>query len=216
MPNGVDAEHYRPSAEGDIPASCVFWGRLDFDPNIDALEWFIGRIWPKVVKRTPSARFALFGFNPCPRVKELAKAPGVELHPDLPDLRAEVARRQVVILPFVSGGGIKNKLLEAAAMAMPIVCTRLALSGTKGQPPVQVCRSPAEWAESLAGLWSNPGARQGLGAAARQWVTENHTWEAIAHTAEQGIRQSMERDESGMGAKEVLGEPGASASGVLQ
>ena len=40
----------------------------------------------------------------------------MELHPDLPDIRSEVARRQVVVLPFVSGGGIKNKFLEAAAM----------------------------------------------------------------------------------------------------
>ena len=42
----------------------------------------------------------------------IGAAPGVELHPDLPDLRGEVRRRQVVVLPFVSGGGIKNKLLE--------------------------------------------------------------------------------------------------------
>jgi polysaccharide biosynthesis protein PslH len=194
MPNGVDADHYRPEGEPDIPTSCVFWGRLDFDPNVDALEWFIGRVWPAVVKRTSTARFAVFGFNPRARVKELAQVPGVELHPDLPDLRSEVSRRQVVILPFVTGSGIKNKLLEAAALGMPIVCTRWALSGTKGQPAVQVCRSAAEWAESLARLWSSPVARQELGAAARLWVTTHHTWHAAALTAEAGIQRTMRRD----------------------
>jgi glycosyltransferase involved in cell wall biosynthesis len=196
VPNGVDAEHYHPFEEADIPTSCVFWGRLDFDPNVDALEWFIGRIWPAVVRRTPTARFSVFGFNPRPRVKELAKAPGVELHADIPDLRSEVARRQIAVLPFVSGGGIKNKLLEAAAMGLPIVCTRKALSGTKGKAAVQLCRSSSEWAESLARLWESPTERKELGAAAREWVTEHHTWEAVAETAEAAIQHTLKRMET--------------------
>lgn len=197
MPNGVDADYYQPRGESDIPTSCVFWGRLDFDPNVDALEWFVGTIWPAVLRRTPSARLALFGFNPRDRVKELARAPGIELHPDLADLRAEVTRRQVVVLPFVTGGGIKNKLLEAAALGMPVVCTRRALSGTRGQPAVRVCRSAADWAQTLAGLWSDATARQELGATARRWVAEHHTWDATARAAETGIRKSFRRDPTG-------------------
>jgi glycosyltransferase involved in cell wall biosynthesis len=191
IPNGVDAEYYSPRGEADIPTSCVFWGRLDFDPNVDALEWFIEKIWPAVVRRTPSARLALFGFNPGERVKELAKTPGVELHSDLPDLRAEVTRRQAVVLPFITGGGIKNKLLEAAALGMPIVCTRWALSGTKGKPAVRVCSSASEWAETLAKLWADAAARRELGAAARRWVAVHHTWDAAAATAEAGIRRML-------------------------
>ena len=48
---------------------------------------------------------------------------------NLPDLRAEVQRREIVVLPFVSGGGIKNKLLEAAAMGMPMGSWTLVKSG---------------------------------------------------------------------------------------
>ena len=111
------------------------------------------------------------------------------------------------MLPFVTGGGIKNKLLEAAALGMPIACTRWALSGTKGKAAVKVCRSAHEWAETLARLWVNETARQELGEAARKWVTEHHTWEAAAQTAELGIQQTLERGEQ---AKVVFGEPGAS------
>ena len=213
MPNGVDANYYTPGGEADLPNSCVFWGRLDFDPNVDALEWFIGRIWPTVLERTPAAKFSVFGFNPRPRVKELARLPGVELYPDLPDLRSEVVRRQMVVLPFVTGGGIKNKLLEAAALGMPIVCTRWSLSGTKGRPAVQVCRSARDWAESLARLWASRQARQELGAAARHWVTEHHTWDAVAQSAELGILRSMER-KPGAWEREALGEPGTTVTGV--
>jgi glycosyltransferase involved in cell wall biosynthesis len=193
IPNGVDADHYSPGGEADLPASCAFWGRLDFGPNVDALAWFLGRVWPAVRAAVPAATFSVFGFNPTPRVRELANAPGVELHPDLPDLRAEVRRRQVVVLPFVSGGGIKNKLLEAAALGMPVVCTRTALSGTKGTPAVKVAGHPRQWAGALAGLWADATARRELGTAARRWVTEHHTWDAAARTAEAGLLRILRR-----------------------
>ena len=185
IPNGVDAEHYSPHAprEDSLPFSCAFWGRLDFGPNRDALAWFLRTIWPAVRAANPAANFHVFGFNPTAEVRELVRASGVELHPDLPDLRSEVARRQVVVLPFISGGGIKNKLLEAAAMGLPIVCTRKALSGTKGKPAVRVAHRASEWAVALGELWNNPDARSELGRAARQWVVANHTWEAAAETA---------------------------------
>ena len=198
IPNGVDAEHYRsvptwerghPGRSETLPFSCVFWGRLDFGPNRDALAWFLRTIWPAVRAANPAANFHVFGFNPTAEVRELVRLPGVELHPDLPDLRSEVARRQVVVLPFISGGGIKNKLLEAAAMGLPIVCTRKALSGTKGTPAVRVANNPRDWAAALGELWSNPDARSELGRAARQWVMANHTWEAAAMTAEAACDQ---------------------------
>ena len=183
IPNGVDADHYRPWAGETIPHSCCFWGRLDFGPNVDALAWFLKSVWPAVKRDHPSAAFHVFGFSPTAEVRSLAQTPGVELFPDLPDLRDEVTRRQAVVLPFVSGGGIKNKLLEAAALGMPIVCTRKALSGTKGEPAVKVATNPGEWSAALGEFWNDASARLVLGSAAREWVVKNHTWEAAAETA---------------------------------
>lgn len=191
IPNGVDADYYSPGGEPDIPASCVFWGRLDFGPNVDALAWFLRTVWPAVRAAHPAATLSVFGFSPTTDVRELARRPRVELHPDLPDLRAEVRRRQVVVLPFVTGGGIKNKLLEAAAMGMPVVCTRRALSGTRGRPAVRVARTPRDWVALLGGLWADAAARHALGAAARRWVVEHHTWDAAARTAEAGLQDSL-------------------------
>jgi glycosyltransferase involved in cell wall biosynthesis len=180
IPNGVDADHYQPGNEPTIPESCVFWGRLDFGPNVDALRWFVKRIWPPIRAARPAATFHLFGFNPTEEVRELVRGPGIELHPDLPDLREEVRRRQVVVLPFMSGGGIKNKLLEAAALGMPVVCTRKALSGTRGNPPMRVAKRPGDWLAALGELWDDAAARAATGAAARQWVIANHTWAAAS------------------------------------
>jgi len=191
IPNGVDADHYRPRPVETIPHSCCFWGRLDFGPNVDALAWFLKTVWPTVKRDHPSAAFHVFGFSPTAAVRTLARTAGVELFPDLPDLRDEVTRRQAVVLPFVSGGGIKNKLLEAAALGMPIVCTRKSLSGTKGEPAVKVAANPREWSAALTGLWNDAAARLALGSAAREWVVKNHTWEAAAETAEAGCGRGL-------------------------
>jgi len=180
IPNGVDADHYQPQDGDTIPYSCCFWGRLDFGPNVDALAWFIRKVWPGVRAAIPPATFHVFGFNPTAQVRQLVRAPGVELFPDLPDLRGEVTRRQAVVLPFISGGGIKNKLLEAAALGMPIVCTAKALSGTKGEPAVKVATQPREWSAMLGGLWNDSAARSALGTAAREWVLAYHSWDAAA------------------------------------
>ena len=193
VPNGVDGDHYRPCATEELPFSAVFWGRLDFAPNIQGLEWFCRRVWPEVSERVPGARFTIIGFRPAPAVLALATARGVEVKPDLPDLRVEVSRHALVVLPFVSGGGIKNKLLEAAAMAKPIVCSRRAASGLRRatEASLTLVDTPEEWVREMVGLWSDRERRRQAGAASRTWVLARHTWTATATEALRGISDSL-------------------------
>jgi glycosyltransferase involved in cell wall biosynthesis len=193
LPNGVDGEHYRPLEEHQEEHSCVFWGRLDFGPNIQALEWFQRHIWPEVRRQIPNARFTIYGFNATEPVRTLAGRDGVTLVADLPDLRSEIARHQIVVLPFVSGGGIKNKLLEAAAMGKTIVCTAQACRGLRldGAPPFVLPRDAAEWVRAIPALWADPPRRDRLGTEARQWVLKKHSWTATARDAVAGLEQSF-------------------------
>jgi len=191
IPNGVDADHYSPHHGNDeVAHSCVFWGRLDFGPNVDALRWFIGRVWPRIRSAAPSAKFSVFGFQPGPEIEQMAQAEGIELIPNLPDIRAEICRRQVVVLPFVSGAGIKNKLLEAASMARPILASRTALNGlqVEGAQPLQGAGSPADWSNQLLQLWRDESLRRELGQRARSWVCHSHSWANCADTALQGLK----------------------------
>lgn len=191
MPNGVDAEYYRPGDEDQLPNSCVFWGRLDFGPNVQAIEWFCRKVWPRVRRAVPGARFQIYGFQPTPAVTALDGRDGVELTPDLPDIRPAVQRHQVVVLPFVSGGGIKNKLLEAAALGMPVLCSGRVLEGLTGTPPFDRTGGPGAWAARLTALWRDPEERRKLGRAARAWVVEHHTWDAAAAVAARGLAESL-------------------------
>jgi glycosyltransferase involved in cell wall biosynthesis len=193
VPNGVDGDHFKPIDAPQGERTCTFWGRLDFGPNVQGLEWFCTKVWPLVRREHPDARFTVYGFNPTRPVLELVGKDGVELVADLPDLRAEVARHQVVVLPFVSGGGIKNKLLEAAAMGKPIVCSLVALNGLRKPATAQMtlARTPEEWTRGLRDLWADPARRARSGAATRAWVIEHHSWETAARTAAAGLERTL-------------------------
>jgi glycosyltransferase involved in cell wall biosynthesis len=181
---GIDGAYYTPGEEQVQPYSAVFWGRLDFGPNIQALEWFINEVWPLARQRAPNAQFTVIGFNPSDAVRRTVTAPGVALMPDVPDLRGIARQHAVAVFPFVSGGGTKNKLLEAAALGLPIVCTPTATLGLRGDAmPLRVVTDPASFAGALTTMWSDPDAARTRGRETRAWVLREHTWDATARTA---------------------------------
>jgi glycosyltransferase involved in cell wall biosynthesis len=185
LPLGVDSELFQPRQQAVEPRTAILWGRLDFGPNIQALEWFFANVWPLVRRAAPDARFTIVGFNPGPEVAKLATIGGVTIVPDLPDLRDTVRSHGIVVLPFVSGGGVKNKLLEAAALGMPIVCTPLATQGLRavGEAPFAVASTPADLSQAILNVWADDRLRLSMGSGSRTWVVRHHSWAATAHTA---------------------------------
>jgi len=189
VPNGVDSELFQPRTVAETERSCVFWGRLDFGPNIQAIQWFCSRVWPLLRKGVPDATFTIFGFNPTEPVRALAGREGIALISDLPDIRAEIARHAVVVLPFVSGGGIKNKLLEAASLAKAVVGSSKALNGLRHpeRVPMICVKTASAWADAIFDLWREEARRHRLGEEAREWVIQNHSWEMAAEQALAGL-----------------------------
>ncbi len=165
LPNGVDAEYFSPRDVPEIPNSCVFWGRLDFVPNIDAVQWFVREVWPGLRASEPTAVFTLIGFNPVPEIRALDGRNGIRVLADVPDLRDEVCRHAVVVLPFRSGGGIKNKLLEAAAMGRAVVCSARSLEGLDAgaRGALMAADGPREWQTVVSELWRDAERRKKAG-----------------------------------------------------
>jgi glycosyltransferase involved in cell wall biosynthesis len=193
LPHGVDGEYFHPGGRLVDDRSLIFWGRLDFGPNVQALEWFVRRVWPALKQHAADARFTVAGFNPSDAVRRLADTAGVSLAANVPDLRDLAGSHAIAVLPFVSGGGIKNKLLEAAALGLPIVCTTQATSGLRGVSAsgIVIENGPAEMARAIIDLWKHPDRRRRLGAMARRWVLEHHTWEENARQAAASISASL-------------------------
>lgn len=189
--NGVDLDHFKPDdAIKPQPRSLVFWGRLDFEPNIDALQWFAAAVWPRLKQAHPDATWTIMGKFPDARIAQLGLAPGVNILANVPDIRPCALENALTILPMRCGGGIKNKLLEAAAMARPIIATPLAMQGLKfdpQHPPARLCETPEAWVAAISRLWQSPQEQTAIGAHARQWVCRHHSWDTAARELTEGI-----------------------------
>ncbi|XAM00016.1 glycosyltransferase family 4 protein [Phycisphaeraceae bacterium D3-23] len=193
IPNGVDTDYFHPDHTLRVPRTCVFWGNLSFEPNVDAVRWFAIKVWKNAVYRWPDATWTIVGRSPKPEVYELADLPGVEVVANASDIRPHVLSSGAAVMPMRCGRGIKNKLLEAAAMGMPILASPRAQTGLVfgAQPaPMMTCKGASTWVDALDKVWHAPARARALGEAAREWVLERHTWGGAAMQMH-GLLQSV-------------------------
>ena len=149
---------------------------MDYAPNIDAVRWFAGEVMPLL----PEARFAIVGRKPAEAVRRLA-GPRIDRH-RRGARRALVARRRRRRRRAASGSraGIQNKVLEAMAMARPVVASPAAFEGIEAEPGrhLLVADGAEAQAEAIAGLLGDPARARAMGQAARARMVEAYRWEA--------------------------------------
>jgi sugar transferase (PEP-CTERM/EpsH1 system associated) len=184
MQNGVDSEHFSPDVRLDDPypaegPNIAFTGAMDYWPNVDAVGWFVAEILPLIRRQVAGATFWIVGRDPAPAVKSLA-GEGVVVTGAVPDVRPYVAHADVVVAPLRIARGIQNKVLEAMAMAKPVVLSQAPAVGLGAEPGVhcEVAGNAGLFADRVVALLQDPGRRERMGAAARQRVVEAYSWEA--------------------------------------
>jgi sugar transferase (PEP-CTERM/EpsH1 system associated) len=182
VPNGVDLDYFTPNfpVAEPKPNQCVFVGVLDYRANVESLIWFCREVWPRVVAQKPDAVFAIVGKNPTPAVKQLAALPGVRLVGPVPDVRPYVAESRFSVAPLQIARGIQNKVLEAMAMAKPVLVSPQALEGLEVVPgrDALLATSATEWARAIANLYDQPTLVDRVGLAGRRYVADWHGWSA--------------------------------------
>lgn len=179
--NGVDAAYFHAAApEESEPGRIVFTGTMSYRPNADAVCWFAREVLPGVRDAVPEASFAIVGREPAPAVRQLAGAPGVEVTGAVPDVRPYLSRAAAVVCPLRLARGVQNKVLEAMAMARPVVASPAALEGLEAEPGRHVLRadSAAAFRDAVVGLLTDSRLRETIGTAARGHVERHYTWDA--------------------------------------
>jgi sugar transferase (PEP-CTERM/EpsH1 system associated) len=178
--NGIDTDFFDPVAQfkqiETMGALIVFTGQMDYRPNIEAVTWFVDTILPHVRIAHPNARFAIVGRNPTDAVKALGRQTGVIVTGEVADVRGWLAAASVVVAPLKLGRGIQNKVLEAMAMARPVVASRAAAQGIDHADTIRVGETVGELAEQINNLLADPQAAATLGAAARAQVQKRYSW----------------------------------------
>jgi glycosyltransferase involved in cell wall biosynthesis len=181
VPNVVDVDEYTPKA-GEDSGKILFQGGMDWYPNRDAVEFFVNQIFPQVRSRIPDARFVAAGRNPPEDFRQrLSRVPRVQFTGTVPDMRSEIAAASVCVVPLRMGSGTRLKILESAAMAKPIVSTRLGAEGLEFRDGEEIILAdePAAFADAVAKLLTAAPDRQRLGQAARQRVERDYSLLAL-------------------------------------
>jgi sugar transferase (PEP-CTERM/EpsH1 system associated) len=183
LSNGIDVDHFDPAAafprlgekeKGQGPL-LLFTGQMDYAPNVQAASWFAREVLPNL----PGARFAIAGRSPLPAVRALA-GEQVIVTGAVADMRAWLDAASVVVAPLKLARGIQNKVLEAMAMAKPVVASPAAFEGIEALPgrDLLVADDAEATAAAIEGLLAAPDRAAAMGAAARRQMERSYRWEA--------------------------------------
>lgn len=175
--NGVDLEWFSPAEQTDEPV-LIFTGVMSYKPNVDAVVWFVRQVMPRIRAAVPGARFDIVGKSPSRQVAVLDELPGVRVVGPVADTAASLRASAVAVAPMQIAPGVQNKVLEAMACGLPVVCSSAAASGIDATPGghLLVADGAADVAAQCVRLLLNPGDRSRLGRAARYRVEQRYDW----------------------------------------
>jgi sugar transferase (PEP-CTERM/EpsH1 system associated) len=181
--NGVDVARFDPECDWPDPYAAespaiVFTGTMDYRPNVEAVSFFATEVMPRLASLSPAPHFHIVGANPSPAVRALAELQRVHVTGSVPDMRPYLAHAAVAVAPLRIARGIQNKVLEAMAMARPVVASPEAHDGVRAVAGRDLL--VADGAEAMAAAVTQvlAGGMPGLGTAARAAVLTGYDWKA--------------------------------------
>lgn len=190
VPNGVDCSHFAPQAAP--PANdLVFIGTLDYRPNVDAVLWFAHEVFPHIRRQHPALRLRLIGRRPHPSLRALHDHQTIIVTGEVDDTRPALAAAAAVVIPMRIGGGSRLKLLEALAMAAPVVSTTMGAEGIPGLRDGEhllLADTPAAMAAAVNRLVTDRPFAQRLGQAGRAFVCAGYDWAQIVPRLEAALQ----------------------------
>lgn len=164
------------------PHTAGFIGSLDFRPNQEAVKWIVDELWPRVMTKEPRARLEIGGSSPPKWLQRRARGQSIDFRGHVDDAAGFMRRMSVVIAPLFAGGGMRIKVLEAMALARPVVATTLGAGGieVEDEENIFIANDPASFADRVAQLFREPATAARIGKAARTSVAARYDSDTIA------------------------------------
>lgn len=196
LPNGVDLDQFQSEKHNyqSPEKTLLFTGNMDYAPNVDAVVFFVKEIFPLVLQKHPDARFIIAGQRPVKAVQTLA-SDRIEITGFVPNLAEMYARAAVLVAPLRFGAGTQNKVLEAMAMGVPVVCSQIGFNGLGiADGDGAFMRTDAtSFAEKVSGLLSDATLREKTGRAGQAHIRAHFGWDAVAEKLEGYLREVAEK-----------------------
>ncbi len=186
--NGVDVDYFSPQPDQAVdPTSIIMVSGMNWFPNRDAVLYMCNEIWPILAKAHPSLSWVVVGSSPPELLLELAKNDQrITVTGFVDDVRPYIAKARIYLCPMRDGGGSRLKILDALAMAKPIVATTMAYEGISVTPEINslVADTPDEFVTQVGRLLNDEGLCNKLGEEGRKFVIDNFSWPVIGKQLE--------------------------------
>lgn len=184
-----------PGRDGDFQSrkDVVFIGGFNHQPNIDAVQWLVSEIWPRVREKMSGARLKICGSNMPESVRELcARYDDIEAVGFVADLAEVFNSCRLSVAPLRFGAGLKGKLATSFGYGVPCVTTAVAVEGMSPESLAE-CRLQGDTPEQLADLivkyYSSPSDWERVSQASLKYVDRHFSYRVIKQTVEAMLQQ---------------------------
>lgn len=180
--NGVDLESFNfKNHDYSRVHTLLFTGNMDYAPNVDAVTYFVANMLPEIRAQFPTIRLVIAGQRPVRSVLDLASE-HVLVTGFVEDISEMYSKADVVIAPLRFGAGTQNKVLEAMAMGVPVVCTDIGFKGLEIESGEGVFHAASDTAfvEHVVNLLQSPKLREETGQKGLQLAREKFSWDGIS------------------------------------
>jgi polysaccharide biosynthesis protein PslH len=191
LPMPEDAQPV-PRREDPVAFTALVLGPLHAGGRLDGLRWLLAQIWPAFRVRCPDARLLVVGAGAPPDVRALDGGDGIEVRGFVEDLDGVLAETDVCLMPLLSGGGIRVKVLELLPRGVPCLGSPVAVRGFVGVPGVYQADGPPEWLEALARLAGDPESSRQTALTGAVALRSRFSREATARALQDALVEAVE------------------------
>ncbi len=186
--NGIDKKLFYPpqTPRQQTTPHFLFAGVMDYPPNIDAVQWFVENVWPRIVKQWPQAKFTIAGMNPSEKIKKLSSEPGIEITGFVDDIKPYFDHANIFVAPFRIARGVQNKVLQALACGLPVVASSMGAEGIRytKDHDILLADSPTSFYEQIARLMQDHSLYQTISENGIETIDRHYSWESILQPLE--------------------------------
>ena len=181
IPFGIETQKYKVSRNENKALKFFHIGAMDWKPNLEAVSWLLNEIWPRIQKQIPNAELHLAGKNMPDWLFKNSKH-NIFNHKEVKDSSKFIIENDIMIVPLLSAGGIRVKIIEGMAYGKAIISTQIGAEGInyKSGENIIIANDPEDFSEKVKRISSKELDYIKIGQKAREHVTNNYDQQIIS------------------------------------
>lgn len=175
----------------------TFFGKMDTQPNQDAVLFFSRKIFPFLKKDIPDLKFYIIGIEPSKIIKDLEKIKGIKVTGYLKDPYSLLLKTKIIVAPMRFGAGIQNKILDGMSLGKTVIASKICARGIKEaesgkQLEIIDSFNPSVWIEKIKEIINDSQKRKQIGKEAKELIEKNYRWKIIEEKLLTEIKKIVE------------------------